>query len=182
MSRLVLVLLIGLTLGALVHLVTIMAIPRLAQDDGWSRVMALASPAGVTLLPRAGPADDGLPLLDPSAAHAVCLFDLSRGPMSISAPMPPGFWSVSLFGDDRAVFYAVTRAATNEDVFTIELRNAVQTRRTRIAQADPDPATLQVEAPSNGGFALFRALVTGRSERAIVEEALAGIQCEPLSE
>lgn len=182
MTRLALVLAIGLTLGALIHLVTIMAIPRLAVDDAWSRIMAQAAPDGVTPIPAAEPGREALPLLDPSAAYAACRFDLSRGPVLISAPMPPNFWSVSLFGSDRAVFYAVTQEAASEDYFDIELRNEIQMRRFRMSETAPDPQTLHIEAPTNTGFALFRALTTGRSERATVEAELAAIHCGSLPE
>ncbi len=181
MRRLGLILVLGLVLGGIVHLVTIMAIPRLAERDGWSRVMALTDEEGVTLIPTSRPGEAALPALDPAAVYAACRFDLSGGPVAIRAPMPQEFWSVSFHSSDRTVFYAVTNEAAPGDSFQIELRNAEQTRRFQSSQAVADPQTLRIEAPTTRGFALFRALAPHRSQRPGVEAALAGIECGPLT-
>lgn len=182
MTRLVLALATGLTLGLLVHLVTVMAVPRVADQDGWSRALAFAEPEGVTLLPPARPDSEALPLLDPALAYAVCRIDLSQGPMLISAPMPRAFWSLALYSREHGVYYAVTQEAAPTEMFEIELRNAAQMRRFRMTETQPDTETLTIEVPADTGLAVFRALAQGRSGRGEAEAHLASIDCGRLPE
>lgn len=180
MTRVVFTIVVGLVLGLLVHLVTVMAIPRVAEHDGWSRARALAGDAGVTLIPAARPGEEALPLLDPSLAYAVCRIDLNRGPALISAPLPREFWSVAFYSREHGVYYAVTREAAPAPVFDIEIRNAVQMRRFRMEETARDTETLYIEAPANDSIVVFRALVGGRSSRAEVEAHLAATTCDLL--
>lgn len=182
MTRALLLLAIGVTLGLLMHLVIVLAIPRVSEKDGWSRAMAFAESEGVTVLPPARPGNEAIPLLDPKLAYAVCRFDLSGGPWQISAPLPRAFWSMALFTRDTGVFYAVTRDASPADVFEIEIRNADQTRRFRMEEVVPDGDVLQIEAPADHGLVLFRALAPGRSGRADTEARLAETVCAQLPE
>jgi len=169
---------ITLVLAAIVHIVTILAIPRLATRDSWSRINAIAEPAGITLLPRARPGDEVLPGLDPSIVYGVCLFDLREGPFAITAPMPGDYWSVSFQTRDGVIFYAVNDEAATSRRFDIEIRNAAQMRRFRLEYPEPDEEILTIEAPANTGFALIRALVSAPSMRPRVEAAVAATVCE----
>lgn len=182
MSRALYLLVIGLTLGLLVHLATVLAIPRVSDRDGWSRAGAMAQDEGVTLLPPARPGNEAIPLLDPSMAYAVCPFDLTRGPWQIRAPLPDAFWSMALYARDSGVFYAVTREASPADVFDVEIRNADQSRRFRIEETASDPETLQIEAPADEGLVVFRALAPGRSGRTEAEARLSATVCNRLPE
>jgi uncharacterized membrane protein len=177
--RVLFVLVSGVVLGLLVHLVIVLAIPRVAERDGWSRAMALAAEEGVTLIPAARPGNEALPLLDPALAHAVCRIDLARGPVLISAPLPREFWSISLHSHEHGAYYAVTQDAASAGVFDVEIRNAVQMRRFRMEETEPDPETLYLEAPADINLVVFRALSGGRSGRAEVEAHLADITCGP---
>lgn len=181
-GRLVLLAALTLALAALVHLATVLALPRLATQDSWARVMALSESEGITVLPPARPGETALPLMDPAFVYAVCPYDLGRRPLAIRAPMPASFWAVSFHRPHGVVYYAVNDAAATSDHFEIELRNAPQTRRLRTELTEPAEQVLHIEAPENVGFALFRALAPGRSGRAAVEAALEGIECAPLSE
>lgn len=182
MIRLVLLALVTLVLAALIHLVTILAIPHVASRDAYSRVMELAAPEGVTVLPPARPGEQVLPEMDPSMAHAVCPFDVSERPFLVSAALPRHYWAVAFHVPGGAVFYSVTGEAASGGAFEIELRNPAQMRRFRLEMPEPDPQVLHLEAAEDRGFALLRALVPNRTERAAIEAVLAATYCGPLEE
>lgn len=171
---------VTLVLAAILHILTILAIPHFATRDAWSRITAIADPAGITLLPRPLPGDEPLPGLDPSMVYGVCLYDLTEGPLAISAPMPDHYWSVAFHTRDGIIFYAVNDEAAVARRFDIELRDARQMRQYRVAYPEADETVLTIEAPSPTGFALFRALVAAPSLRAEVEAAVAAISCTTL--
>lgn len=178
LGRVVLLVALVLVLTAIVHLATILAIPRFATKDAWSRVVSFAEPVGLTLLPRAEPGDNALPGRDPAIVYGVCLYDLSAGPFAIVAPMPGNYWSIAFHTRAGVIFYAVNDEAATSERFDIEIRNAKQMRQFRLEYPDPDEEILIIEAPSNTGFALMRALVTSPSLRPRVEAAVASTVCE----
>jgi uncharacterized membrane protein len=169
---------ITLVLAAIVHLVTILAIPHFATRDAWSRVVEIADPVGITLLPRARPGDEVLPGLDPSIVYGVCLFDLGDAPFAITAPMPGDYWSVSFHNRQGVIFYAVNDEAATSKRFDIEVRDSRQMRQFRLEYPEPDEEILTIESPNETGFALIRALVTKPSLRPRVEAAVAATVCE----
>lgn len=177
-GRVVLLVALAVVLAAIVHLATILAIPRFATRDAWSRVIEIAEPVGVTLLPRARPGDEVLPGLDPAIVYGVCLYDLSEGPFAIVAPMPGDYWSIAFHTREGIIFYAVNDEAATSARFDIEIRNARQMRQFRLEYPDPDEEILTIEAPSDIGFALMRGLVSAPSERPRVEAAMAATVCE----
>ncbi|WP_436639978.1 DUF1254 domain-containing protein [Microbaculum sp. FT89] len=169
---------ITLVLAAIVHLSTILVIPHFATRDAWSRIVAIAEPVGITLLPRAKPGDEVLPGLDPAVVYGVCMFDLDEGPFAITAPMPGDYWSVSFHTRDGVIFYAVNDEAATSKRFDIEIRDARQMRQFRLEYPEPDESILTIESPSATGFALIRALVAAPSMRPRVEAAVAATVCE----
>lgn len=171
---------VTLVLAAILHILTILAIPHFATRDAWSRISEIAEPAGITLLPRPLPGDEPLPGLDPSMVYGVCLYDLSEGPLAISAPMPDHYWSVAFHTRDGVIFYAVNDEAATAQRFDIELRDARQMRQYRLEYPEADETLLTIEAPAATGFALIRALVAAPSLRAEVEAAVAGVSCTTL--
>lgn len=177
-GRAALLVAITLVLAAIIHLSTILAIPRLATRDAWSRIAEIAEPAGITLLPRAKPGDEVLPGLDPSIVYGVCMFDLNDGPFAITAPMPGDYWSVSFHTRDGVIFYAVNDEAATSKRFDVEVRDARQMRQFRLEYPEPDEEILTIESPTETGFALIRALVAEPSLRPRVEAAVAATVCE----
>jgi uncharacterized membrane protein len=177
-GRVVLLIAVTLVLAAIVHLTTVLAIPRFATRDAWSRIIEIAEPVGVTLLPRAIPGDEILPGLDPAIVYGACIYDLSEGPFAVTAPMPGGYWSIAFHTRDGVIYYAVNDEAATSDRFDIEIRNAAQMRKFKLEYPEPDEEILTIEAPADVGFALIRALVPAPSLRPRVEAAVAATVCE----
>ena len=76
----------GIVLGGMVHLATVLALPTTATRDAYSRLTPIAQVNTVVPLPEPAPATALLPFMDPAFAAAVCRYDLSEGPMRLSAP------------------------------------------------------------------------------------------------
>ena len=83
----------GLVLGGIVHLATIMVLPRTATQDAYARLAPLAPVNGFALLPA--PTPDKLasvPFMDPAFATAVCRYDLAKGPIKLDGPGEPSLY------------------------------------------------------------------------------------------
>ncbi|HEU4805171.1 MAG TPA: DUF1254 domain-containing protein, partial [Nitrobacter sp.] len=67
----------GILLGGVVHLVSVLALPRIASQDAYSRLTAMTTLNAVTPLPHADPDHSPMPFMDPAFAVAICRYDLS---------------------------------------------------------------------------------------------------------
>src|SRR5437588_4404831 len=74
MIRWLLWLLGGLLLGGIVHLATVLLLPRTATQDAYTRLSTTAAANSIVPLPAPTPDDAVLPFMDPAFATAVCRY------------------------------------------------------------------------------------------------------------
>jgi uncharacterized membrane protein len=177
--------LVGVTLGAMVHLAAILAAPRLATRNADARLAALAQRHVVTVLPLVTP-DDALPYRDPATALAVCRFDLSEGPVRVRAATPGDlFLSFAFHRPGGGVFYALTdRGATRGQVEALIVTPA-QLEALQANDPEDEPAReLRLTAPQTTGFVTLRALAPEPGALPEAVALLAAARCgpEPLPE
>jgi uncharacterized membrane protein len=179
MIRLFLWLLGGLLLGGIVHLATVLLLPKLATQDAYARVAAIAPVNTVTPLPPPSPDDSVLPYMDPAFAVAVCRFDLSGGPLKFSVPISPAYTSVSFYTRSDVPFYAINDRAAGRRV--IELDLMTQAQRDELPQNEEITAAdrLIVSSPTTTGLIVIRALAPEPSLMAVARAALTATQCRP---
>lgn len=153
-------LLAALMLAGAVHIVSLLAMPFLATENAFARVARLAPENAATVLPPAGRPEDPLPGRDPSAATAVCRYDLGRGPVRVTAaPGDALYAALSLHSRTGVAFYGLDDRAGNEGRLEVVLMTAAQ-----LAQAsaqDPPGAPIRdvrVQAPEPLGFVSFDVL------------------------
>ena len=96
MIRLALWLLGALLLAGIVHLTTVLLLPRMATQDAYARVSAIAPVNAVIPVPSPTPEKAVMPFMDPAFQVSVCRYDLSRGPLKFSVPISQTYTSVSL--------------------------------------------------------------------------------------
>lgn len=182
--RLAFALVIGLVLGLLVHFASVLAFPRLAELDAYSRVAAL-SPGGqrFTLLPRATPEETPLPFADPNASIAACVFDLSGGPLRVKVPVGETFLSMALHQRHGGVFYAITDRSSNRGL--IDMVVLTQQQLDLLSESDdPDEPVkeLRIVSPERRGFVLVRSVALVPSARALADALVGRATCatEPM--
>ena len=101
-------------LAALVHLIVVLIVPLVASRDAFQRLEPLGGLNETVVLPRAGPTATLLPYADPAVAMSFCRYDLTQGPIRVTAPSGRAFASISFHTKRGLVFYALTdRAATH---------------------------------------------------------------------
>ena len=91
MIRILLWLLGGILLGGIVHLVTVLMLPRMRDaQDAYARLTPIAPVNRVTPIPAPTPENAAMPFMDPAFAMAVCRYD----------PAPNG--SAEILGADQS--------------------------------------------------------------------------------
>ena len=177
MIRILLWLLAGLLLGGVVHLSTVLLLPRTATQDAYSRLEPVTPVNAVAPLPMPTPDNSVLPFMDPAFAVAVCRYDLGSGPIKLTAPVGQAYTSVSFYTRFGVAYYAINDRAAGRRVIELDLMTPQQ----RAQLPDDEEVTaadrLIVESPTPVGLIVLRALSPEPSAMALARGVLAAAQC-----
>jgi uncharacterized membrane protein len=138
----------AILIAVLAHFAFIYATPRVLMHVALERLSGGAYNAW-RLADRVTPLSRQIVRPSPDFAYAACPYDLSEGPLVISAAPWDAYWSLSLY------------AANSDNFFVIDDREArygVEITVVRRGRAHPEGASQVVESPSARGIALIRRL------------------------
>ena len=178
MIRWALLLFGGALLGGVVHLGTVIVLPRTATRDAYARLTPLAPVNTVT--PLSAPTSDKaiMPFMDPAFASAICRYDLSQGPMKLTVPVGPAYTSVSFYTRYDVAYYAINDRAAGRRVIDLDLMTPEQHNQMPEEEDVTAADRLIVESPTPTGLIAIRALAPepGLMEKA--KNAIARAKCE----
>lgn len=158
MIRWLLLLLGGALLGGIVHLATIIMLPRTATQDAYARLEPIAPVNTVVPLPAPTPEKALMPYMDPAFAGAVCRYDLSRGPLRVTIPVSLAYTSVSFYTRHNIAYYAINDRAAGRRNIQLDLMTAQQRGEMPEDENITAADRLIVESPTPTGLIAFRAL------------------------
>jgi uncharacterized membrane protein len=179
MIRTLFAIVVGLVMGGMIHIVTVLGIPRFAQNDAYARIAAFGPPLKFVTVPRPGPGVETLPLIDPAFAHYVCRFTLTDGPVRIRATLPDTFWSLALFDGHGINAYNLNDRALGQKPIDLLVADAEQ-----IAQIRENPPAdfndiIIVDWASTRGFAIVRIFAPNASDQRDAEASMTRATCVP---
>jgi uncharacterized membrane protein len=169
----------GTLLGGIVHLATVLALPKAATQDAYARIAVISPVNAVVALPPPSPDGAILPFMDPAFATAVCRYDLSKGPVKLSVPVSPAYTSVSFYTRSDVAYYAINDRAAGRRVIELDL---MTTKQRELVPEDEEVTAadrLIVESPSDTGLIVLRALAPEPGMTMAASRALAAARCEP---
>ncbi len=171
----------GLVIAGIVHIATVLAIPRFSEGDAFTRARAsetLDHPLrihGLAGVPAAN--GEWLPNPDPAVSVGVCSYDLDDGPMRVSAQAGSLMLSVSMHSR-RGAFYAVTdQAAVRGGLDLVVMTRAQYDEALANDVAGEVTRDVRIIAPSRRGFATVRVIAALPSERAVADAAVQAVSC-----
>jgi uncharacterized membrane protein len=179
-ARFAITTLAGLILAAIVHIVTILAIPALSQHDAAHAYRELGGEGHAEPIPSPGNAR-GLPALreaDPNVVTAICNYDLSAGPMRVIARTGTLPLGLTLHRQGGGVLYAITDRAAIRG--TLEFLVMTEAQRDERIAADEDGESsreLRVVSDTEQGLIVARVLLRLPSDRADAEALATGVAC-----
>ncbi|HEY2231401.1 MAG TPA: DUF1254 domain-containing protein [Xanthobacteraceae bacterium] len=179
MIRFLLWLLGGVLLGGVVHLATVLLLPRMATQDAYSRLTPLTPVNKVVPVPSPSPEKATMPFMDPAFAMAVCRYDLTDAPLKFSVPISQAYTSVSFYTRSDIAYYAINDRAAGRRVIELDLMTPDQHNdlpdNEEITAAD----RLIVESPTNTGLIVIKALAAEPGLLASAQNLLASAKCQP---
>jgi uncharacterized membrane protein len=177
MTRWLLWIIGGVLLGGIVHFITVLALPRTATQDAFTRLTPIAAANTVASLPAPSPQAATLPFMDPAFAASVCRFDLTDGPLKLSLAVNQDYSSVSFYTRRGVAFYAINDRAAGRRIIDLDL----MTKDQKSALPDDQEVTaadrLIVESPSDTGIIVFRALAPEPSLMPAAQSTVAAGRC-----
>jgi uncharacterized membrane protein len=179
MIRWLLWLLGGLVLGGIVHLSTVLLLPRTATQDAYSRLSPITTVNAFSALPETSPNAAVMPLMDPAFAVAVCRYDLSAGPVKLTAPVSQAYTSVSFYTRAGIAYYAINDRAAGRRVIELDLMTAQQKAELPEEEDVTSADRLIVESPSVTGLIVLRVLAPEPGLMPMARAALAAARCRP---
>jgi uncharacterized membrane protein len=178
MIRWLLLLLGGALLGGIVHLATIIVLPRTATQDAYSRLSPIAPVNSVTTLPEPTPEKAVMPLMDPAFASAICRYDLSQGPMKLTVPVGLAYTSVSFYTNRDIAYYAINDRSAGRRAIELDLMTPAQ--RAEMPEDEEITAAdrLIVESPSLTGIIAIRALAPDAGLMPMAKRTIDAARCQ----
>jgi uncharacterized membrane protein len=163
-----------LLIGAVVHVVSLLLLPRLIMTRTMAAMNRIAPDNTIFYPPRPTAKARSVVRPSPDLLYSICVYDLSvaGGALRISAhDMPNTYWSVSVFDANTNNFYALDdrQAETGAADFLLASKDASIT-------ASQLPV---IAAPTNRGIILFRTLVDDERRLPEIDAARRNANCAP---
>ncbi len=167
----------GVLLGGIVHLATVIILPRTATQDAYARLTPIAPVNTVVALPAPTPEKAAMPFMDPAFASAVCRYDLSQGPLKLTVPVSPGYTSVSFYTRYDVAYYAINDRAAGRRIIELDLMTTAQHDQVPEDEEVTAADRLIVESPTLTGLIAIRALAPEPGLMRFAESTVAASKC-----
>ena len=177
MIRLLFAIIAGVLLGGVVHLVSVLALPRIASQDAYSRLTPMTKENTVTQLPLADPNNSPMPFMDPAFAVAICRYDLSGGPIKLTVPVSQAYTSVSFYTRNEVAYYAINDRSAGKKVIELDLMTEAQHNALPEDEEITAADRLIIDSPSATGLILLKALAPEPGLMPQAQASLAASSC-----
>ncbi|MCA1456822.1 DUF1254 domain-containing protein [Bradyrhizobium sp. BRP22] len=182
MIRLAFTIIAGVLLGGVVHLVSVLALPRIASQDAYSRLTPITQLNAVTQLPPADPGNSLMPYMDPAFAMAICRYDLSTGPIKLTVPVSQAYTSVSFYTRNELAYYAINDRSAGKKVIELDLMTEAQHNELPEDEDVTAADRLIIDSPTTTGLILLKALAAEPGLMPQAQASLAAASCKVQTE
>ena len=166
-----------LLLAGVVHLGYVLIVPQLDMRAGIDELRWLTGSAALTVLSR----DDSIRVMGPDGrwlVHALCVYDLSEGPLAVSATVPDTYWSMAIYSASGETFYSLNDRQADVDQVDLMIR---QSSAPLLGEDQelvlPEGDVFTVRAPDPKGVVVMRALAGEPAEYERTSRILARSSC-----
>jgi uncharacterized membrane protein len=176
--RLVFTIIAGVLLGGIVHLVSVLALPRIATQDAYSRLSPMTKLNAVTALALADPNNTTMPFMDPAFAVAICRYDLAGGPIKLAVPVSQAYTSVSFYTRNDVAYYAINDRSAGRKVIELDLMTEAQHADLPEDEDVTAADRLIIDSPTATGLIVVKALAPEPGLMAQAQASLAASSCQ----
>ena len=182
MIRLLFTIIAGVLLGGVVHLVSVLALPRLATQDAYSRLTPMTTLNAVTPLHLADPNNAPMPFMDPAFALAICRYDLAAGAIKLTVPVSQAYTSVSFYTRNDVAYYAINDRSAGRKVIELDLMTEAQHAELPEDEDVTAADRLIIDSPTAAGLIVLKALAAEPGLMPQAQASLAASSCKVQTE
>jgi uncharacterized membrane protein len=165
----------GALLGGAVHICATFAAPLVASGNAYEQLRAALPLNQMVVLPAPTAGKQYLPYLQPDMLYAMCRYELTGGPVSVTAGVSGPGWVLSLHTPQGDNFYVLPGQQLRRSEVSFLL---VASGDAALAQRQhASPSDTQVASPRPEGLIVVRAPLTGLAWMAETDAALRRSSC-----
>lgn len=171
-------LLVALVAGGVIHISSTLMMPYLATASGVQRLSDQLPANRMRVLSSTAATNQVLPFVGPDVRMAVCRYDVTDGPIKVSAVLPDKGWTVSLYSLQGDNFYVMPAQdfrrlevsfqlipQTERYLWIFSLGRSIETNASQVAVPHPQ------------GLIVIQAPLKGRAFQSETEALLSRAQC-----
>jgi len=179
MLRFLYAVLLGIVGAGIVHITILFMLPSYSERDIWSRVSAVAAPYAAIRLDRdslkGNPPQPANPLLVASA----CRFELSDGPVHVTAPGAVPMWSMAIYDSDGLNVFGLSDRTATDRTLDLVVLTPTQMQQVRAEVPAGFERSVFVETGTEEGIVLVRVLSPDETWQRVIDAFLDGLSCTP---
>ena len=179
LMRLAYLLALSVTIAGLVHIGSLLGVPRMATAGPYERLAPIGADGRFVVLPDQGDGVDVLPFRDPAFVTAACRFDVSRGPVRVRAVLPTTYGALAVHNRTGQPFYALTDKAATRGTVEVTIFSPDDVAAAEVEDPVEGRPQLRIVSPTPTGFILVRLFATGPSARPGLRDLAAKAECAP---
>jgi uncharacterized membrane protein len=163
----------------ILHICATLTAPLFSVTTAFARLEPLLPVNEMKILPPVTPEAQPLPFLTPDVRYAMCRYDSTGGPVTVTAVLPGRGWSLALHTPNGDNVYA----ATGRDDRSTTLRLRIVPTEDRFFGLSPEaqgmarPTARTQTVASTRGVAIIRAPDKGQAYQRIIEADLLRAHC-----
>ena len=159
-----------------------LALPRIATQDAYSRLTPMTKLNGVTQLPLADPNTSPMPFMDPAFAVAICRYNLSGGPLKLKVPVSQAYTSVSFYTRNEIAYYAINDRSAGKKVIELDLMTEAQHNELPEDEEITAADRLIIDSPTATGLIVMKALAAEPGLMPQAQASLGAASCATQTE
>jgi uncharacterized membrane protein len=168
-----------LLLAGAVHISAILLVPAVAQNDGWSRLAAVAGAEGFAEIRVTGSRAANVIGLDPLFVNGACRLELAGAPAALAVEAGESFWSLALYDRQGTIVFSLNDRTALEGRLDMLVVTPAQSAELRHAPPPNIEQTVVVESQTDDLIALLRLFAPTANAQADAREMLAAAECIP---
>lgn len=168
-------------LAAAVHIITAVVVPRIERENTLQALVESAPLNQLTVIDAKKRGEFALRGIAEDLAFAICPYDVSKSSLTITAPLPQTYWSISIFGMEGQNIYTINDRQVGTDKFAATILHESNEVEDTDNTGSREGEGIVIKSNSEKGLVLLRMFVTDRAAAQRTRDLISKTVCSEQS-